>query len=49
MQQSMMNATPMVVQAITTTITQPVGSIPANQYTSALNCLQSWISYLKAE
>ncbi|KJA24831.1 hypothetical protein HYPSUDRAFT_65152 [Hypholoma sublateritium FD-334 SS-4] len=49
MQQSMMNATPMVVQAITTTIAQPVGNIPANQFTSALNCLQSWISYLKAD
>jgi hypothetical protein len=49
MQQTMMDASPMVVQAITATITQPLGTIPTNQYISALRCLQAWLSFLRAE
>ncbi|PPQ95113.1 hypothetical protein CVT25_011656 [Psilocybe cyanescens] len=49
MQQTMMDAAPMVVQAITTTITQPLGSVSTNQYLSALRCLQAWMSFLKTD
>ncbi|KAF8962197.1 armadillo-type protein [Flammula alnicola] len=49
MQQTMIDATAMVVQAITATITQPRGTIPTKQYTSALHCLQAWMTYLKAD
>ena len=49
MQQTMMDASPMVVQAITATIIQPLGTIPTNQYISALRCLQAWLSFLRAE
>ena len=49
MQQTMMDASLMVVQAITATITQPLGTTPTNQYISALRCLQAWLSFLRAE
>ncbi|KAF8147686.1 armadillo-type protein [Crassisporium funariophilum] len=49
MQQSMIDATQMVVQGITSTITQRLGSIPTNQYLSALRCLQAWMTFLRAD
>ena len=49
MQQTMMDASPMVVQANTATIIQLLGTIPTNQYISALRCLQAWLSFLRAE
>lgn len=49
MRQSMTDATPMVVQAITACISQPLGAIPSSNYLSALRCLQMWMSFLRAE
>ncbi|KAF4611624.1 hypothetical protein D9613_003989 [Agrocybe pediades] len=49
MQQSMMDASPMVVQAITSTVTQPLGLLPTNQYISSLSCFQAWMSFLKSD
>ncbi|CAA7262307.1 unnamed protein product [Cyclocybe aegerita] len=49
LQQTMIDATPMVVQAITTTLTQPLGIIPTSHYLSAMKCLQAWMSYLKGD
>ncbi|KAF8188698.1 armadillo-type protein [Pholiota molesta] len=48
MLQTMNESTSLVVDAINNTITRPFDSIPASQYTSALRCLQAWMSYLKA-
>ncbi|KDR78193.1 hypothetical protein GALMADRAFT_65460 [Galerina marginata CBS 339.88] len=49
MQQTMIDASPMVAQAITTTITQPLGTFSTNQYLSALRCLQAWMTFLKTD
>lgn len=49
-QQSMKDGTPLVMQAILSTISQPPGSgPPLNQYVSALNCFQAWLGLLPAE
>ncbi|KAH9477137.1 Importin-13 [Psilocybe cubensis] len=44
----MSEAVPMIVQAITNTITQPLGSIPTQHYLSALRCLQAWLGHINA-
>lgn len=49
MRQSMTDATPMVVQAITACISQPLGAIPSSHYLSTLRCLQMWMSFLRTE
>lgn len=49
MQQMITDSSSMVVQAITATITQPLGTAPTSQYLSALRCLQAWLSFLRAE
>ena len=49
MRQSMTDATPMVVQAITACISQPLGAIPSSHYLSALRCLQMWMSFLRTK
>lgn len=49
MRQSMTDASPMVVQAITACISQPLGAIPSSHYLSALRCLQMWMSFLRTE
>ena len=49
MRQSMTDATPMVVQAITACISQSLGAIPSNHYLSALRCLQTWMSFLRTK
>lgn len=47
MVQSLSDATSMVVQAIQTSISQPMQSQKAqNEVTAALKCLQAWISVL---
>lgn len=47
--QSMMDATTMVVQAITACISQPLGAVPSTHCQSALRCLQTWMSFLRTE
>lgn len=49
MLQTMNDSTSLVVDAINNTITRPFDATPASQYTSALRCLQAWMSYLKAK
>ena len=49
-QQSMKDGTPLVMQAILSTISQAPGSgPPTNQYVSALTCFQAWLCFLPAE
>ena len=49
MRESMTDATPMVVQAITACICQPLGGIPSSHYLSALRCLQTWMPFLRTK
>ncbi|KAJ8494655.1 hypothetical protein ONZ45_g13157 [Pleurotus djamor] len=44
LQQSLLDATPMVIQAITSTITDP--QIPLRNLLSALKCLEAWLTTL---
>ncbi|PPR02897.1 hypothetical protein CVT24_002281, partial [Panaeolus cyanescens] len=43
MHQSLIDAAPMVVQAITSTISQPIGTLPTSHFTAALKNLQAWL------
>jgi hypothetical protein len=47
MQQSLLDASPMVVQAVVASITRPTPILPELQ--SALKCLQAWMFILRAE
>jgi hypothetical protein len=49
MQQSMTDATPMMVQSVTSIIAQPLSTFSTTQYLAALKCLQAWMPYLKGE
>ena len=46
MQQTLIDSVPMVVQAITTSITQPREAISTHQLDSALKCLVAWVPTL---
>ncbi|EAU87903.1 hypothetical protein CC1G_01550 [Coprinopsis cinerea okayama7 len=48
MQQSLLDATPMVVQAITASISQPKGAVPISQVQSSLQTLQAWMTIFPA-
>ncbi|TFK99936.1 ARM repeat-containing protein [Pterulicium gracile] len=45
-QQSLMHAVPMVVQAITSIISQPPQSIPSSNLDSVVKCLEAWLVLL---
>ncbi|KIJ61703.1 hypothetical protein HYDPIDRAFT_115503 [Hydnomerulius pinastri MD-312] len=47
MQQTLLDAAPLVVQAVVATITQPRAQIRVRELESALKCLQSWMSVLR--
>jgi len=49
MEQSMVDATRMIVQANSAIITQPLGTAPVNHYLSALKCIQAWMSFFTGE
>ncbi|KAL0571967.1 hypothetical protein V5O48_009993 [Marasmius crinis-equi] len=46
MQQSLLDATTMVVQAIKSSIDQPLNTTSHNDVLAALRCLQAWLSHL---
>ncbi|KAH7882096.1 armadillo-type protein, partial [Phlebopus sp. FC_14] len=47
MQQTLLDASPLVVRAVVATITQPRTQICARELQSALKCLQAWMSVLR--
>lgn len=49
MQQTLLDASPLVVRAVTTTISQPQSELLHRETNSALKCLQSWMPILRAE
>ncbi|KAF8835272.1 ARM repeat-containing protein [Paxillus ammoniavirescens] len=46
-QQTLLDASPLVVQAVVATITQPRTQVRVRELESALKCLQSWMSVLR--
>ncbi|ESK97855.1 importin 13 [Moniliophthora roreri MCA 2997] len=46
MQQSLLDATTMVVQAIKSSIDKPISSVPKSEVLSALRCLQAWLPHV---
>jgi len=49
MQQTLLNATPLVVQAVVTVNTQPRDRMRVHELDSALQCLQAWMSVLRGK
>ncbi|KAI6113429.1 armadillo-type protein [Pisolithus croceorrhizus] len=49
MKQTLLDASPLVVRAITGTISQPRSQIIAREVEPALKCLQAWMSVLRAD
>ncbi|KIN96655.1 hypothetical protein M404DRAFT_931992 [Pisolithus tinctorius Marx 270] len=49
MKQTLLDASPLVVRAVTGTISQPRSQIVAREIEPALKCLQAWMSILRAD
>ena len=49
MQQTLLDAAPLVVRAVVTIITQPRDRTHVRELDSALKCLQAWMSVLRGK
>ena len=49
MQQTLLDAAPLVVRAVVTIITQPRDRMRVRELDSALKCLQAWMSVLRGK
>lgn len=49
MQQTLLDAAPLVVRAVVAIITQPRSQMRARELDSALKCLQAWMSVLRGK
>lgn len=49
MQQTLLDAAPLVVRAVVAIITQPRSQMRVRELDSALRCLQAWMSVLRGK